>query len=49
MGAGTGSLVRVAIRLQSYVSFVEFRNYSPLYLRRVHEYTRYRLPLRFFV
>lgn len=49
MGAGTGSLVRVAIKLQSYMSFVEFRNYSPLYLRRVHEYTRYRLPLRFFV
>jgi len=49
MGAGVGALVRVAIRLKSYISFVEFKNYSTLYLRRVHEYSRYRVPLKFIV
>lgn len=47
MGAGVGSLVRVAIQLKSYVSFVEFSNYSQKYVRRIHEYTRFRLPLKF--
>jgi hypothetical protein len=28
MGAGVGSFVRVAIILQAYKSFVEFKNYS---------------------
>jgi len=47
MGAGVGALVRVAIKLKSYTSFVEFQNYSSLFLRRIHEQTRFRIPLKF--
>jgi hypothetical protein len=29
MGAGVGKLVRIAVKLYSYKSFVEFKLYSP--------------------
>ena len=47
MGAGVGSMVRLAIRLKMHISFVEFKNYSPRFLRRISSYTRYKLPLNF--
>lgn len=49
MGAGVGSLVRIAINMKSYKSFVEFKYYSPQWLRKVYRRSRYRYPLKFFV
>jgi ribosomal protein L16/L10AE len=49
MGAGVGSLVRLAILLKSYKSFIEFKSYSPFWLRKLYRYTRYRYPLYFTV
>ena len=49
MGAGVGSIVRVAKYLKSYKSFIEFRNYSPITLRKLQAYTRFRYPLLFSV
>lgn len=47
MGAGVGKLIRIAIKLHSYKSFIEFRHYSPHWLRRVHLATRFRYKLKF--
>lgn len=47
MGAGVGAMVRLSIKLKSYVSFVEFKNYSSSFLRRIHQYSRFRVPLKF--
>lgn len=47
MGAGVGSLVRLAILLKAYKSFVEFRNYSPRWIRRLARGLRYRYPIKF--
>lgn len=47
MGAGVGSLVRVATVLKPYKSFIEFRHYSPQWLRKIYQCTRFRYPLRF--
>lgn len=47
MGAGVGSLVRLAIWLKSYKSFVEFRNYSPAWCRKLSNTFRFRYPLKF--
>ena len=47
MGAGVGKLVRIAIKLHSYKSFVEFKFYSPHWLRRVHLATKYKYKLKF--
>lgn len=49
MGAGVGSYVRLSIKLKSYVSFVEFKNYSSLFLKKIQNITRYRLALKFFL
>ena len=47
MGAGVGKLVRIATRLYSYKSFVEFKFYSPFWIRKVHLATRHRYRLKF--
>lgn len=47
MGAGVGSLIRLAILLKSYKSFVEFRYYSPRWTRRLAQFLRYRYPIKF--
>ncbi len=47
MGAGVGSLVRVCKRLQSYKSFIEFKNFSPNTLRKIARYTRFKYPIFF--
>jgi len=47
MGAGVGSLVRLAIFLKAYRSFVEFKNYSPRWIRRLARGLRYRYPIKF--
>jgi ribosomal protein L16/L10AE len=49
MGAGVGSLVRIATILKSYKSFVEFKNYSPQWIRKIANRTRFRYPLTFTV
>ena len=49
MGAGVGSFVRVAIILQAYKSFVEFKNYSYYWTKKIPKATRFRLPLSFLV
>lgn len=47
MGAGVGALVRLAINLQSYVSFVEFRYYSGPCLKYINKALKYRYSLTF--
>jgi len=47
MGAGVGSLVRIAILLDSYKSFVEFKYYSSTYLKYINMALRHRLPIIF--
>ena len=47
MGAGVGTLVRIAILLPAYKSFIEFKYYSPVYLKYINMKTRYKLPLIF--
>ena len=47
MGAGVGSLVRIAILLESYKSFVEFKYYSSTYLKYINMALRHRLPIIF--
>lgn len=47
MGAGVGKLVRIAVKLYSYKSFVEFKLYSPFWVRRVHIAARHRYRLKF--
>ena len=47
MGAGVGSLVRICKRLQSYKSFIEFKNFSPNTLRKIARYTRFKYPIFF--
>lgn len=47
MGAGVGKLVRLAINLCSYKSFVEFKLCSPFWIRKVHLATRHRYRLKF--
>lgn len=47
MGAGVGSLVRVSILLSAYKSFVEFKNYSGRWARRLSNACRYRYPIKF--
>lgn len=47
MGAGVGSLVRLAIRLEKYKTFVEFRDYSTKILRYLYAYLRYKYPIKF--
>lgn len=49
MGAGVGSLVRLAILLKAYKSFVEFKSYSPFWLRKLYRFTRYRYPIHYTV
>jgi hypothetical protein len=44
-----GSFVRVAIILQAYKSFVEFKNYSYHWTKKIPNATRFRLPLSFLV
>lgn len=47
MGAGVGSLVRLCIWLKSYKSFLEFRNYSTRWCRKLNSIFRFRYPLKF--
>lgn len=47
MGAGVGSLVRLAINLESYTSFVEFKYYSGPYLKFFYKSVKYKIPLIF--
>lgn len=49
MGAGVGSFVRVAIVLKAYKSFLEFKNYSYHWTKKIPTATRFRLPLSFLV
>ena len=49
MGAGVGKFIRLAIKLKSYRSFVEFRHYSPAWLKKMYSRTRYRYPIKFLV
>lgn len=49
MGAGSGSLVRISKLLKSYQSFIEFKNYSPLVLKKLQAYTRFRYPIKYLV
>ena len=45
MGAGVGALVRIAINLEAYTSFVEFKYYSGPYLKYLHKALKYKFPL----
>lgn len=47
MGAGVGSLVRLAVNLPAYYTFVEFRGYSLIWLTKLPTYLRYRYPTKF--
>lgn len=47
MGAGVGSLVRLAIVLPAYTSFIEFKYYSGPYLKYFHKAIKYKIPLFF--
>lgn len=47
MGAGVGNLVRIAINLKAYHSFVEFKKYSPRWARKLNVGLRFRIPLKF--
>lgn len=47
MGSGVGKLVRVAIQLLSYKTFMEFRYVSPFWLAKLMTRVRYRYPLKF--
>lgn len=47
MGAGVGSYVRLAINLKVGKTFIEFKNYSPYCMRKLHLRTRFRYPLSF--
>lgn len=49
MGAGVGKFIRLAIFLKSYKSFIEFRHYSPAWLKRLSTRTRFRYKLKFCV
>lgn len=49
MGAGVGSLVRLTTVLKSYKSFIEFKEYSPFWLKSLHLWTRFRYPLKYAV
>ncbi len=45
MGAGVGALVRLAINLKEYISFVEFKDYSVAYLKYLNKSLKYKYPL----
>ncbi len=47
MGAGVGNLVRIAVNLQAYYNFVEFKGYSHRWTAKIYKYLRYRYPLKF--
>ena len=49
MGAGVGTMVRLAILLKSYRSFVETLGFSAFWLKKLSPYLRYRYPLKFVV
>lgn len=47
MGAGVGALVRLAINLDAYTSFAEFKYYSAPYLKYLKKALKYKYPLNF--
>lgn len=47
MGAGVGTLIRIATNLRPYRNLVEFRNYSPRWIQKVHRQLRFRYPIKF--
>ncbi len=47
MGAGVGALVRITAHVPGRKSFVEFRHYTPQWLRLTYRLTRYRIPFKF--
>jgi hypothetical protein len=47
MGAGVGTFVRIAVNLEEYKSFVEFRYYSAPYLRYLHKRLKYKFRLKY--
>lgn len=47
MGAGVGAFIRIAKILEKNKTFVEFYKYSPLWIRKIIKWTRYRYPLKF--
>ena len=47
MGAGVGSYIRVATKLKSYKSFLEFKFYSYYWVKKIMNSTRFKLPLVF--
>lgn len=49
MGAGVGKLVRLAIKLKSYKSFIEFKYYSPYWLKKLKTRTRFKNTLKYTV
>ena len=46
MGAGTGTIVRVAIYINPFTPFVSFFRYSKLWLKKLNKTLRYRLPFK---
>lgn len=49
MGAGVGSIVRLAAYLNPYTVFVSFFLYSKLWLKKLNKTLRYRLPFKVLV
>ena len=47
MGAGVGALVRIAINLEEYKSFVEFKYYSVPYLKYLNCSLKYKYPITY--
>lgn len=47
MGSGVGRLVRVAIQLLSYKTFMEFRSVSPFWCAKLMTRVRFKYPIKF--
>ena len=49
MGAGTGTLVRVSIRINSYFNFVCLKGYSSMWACSVYKKIRYKYSFKFLI
>lgn len=49
MGAGVGSLVRVAVRVAAYKVFVTTKGYSVVWFLKLYKKIRFKCPFKFLV
>lgn len=49
MGAGTGAMIRLAIRLKPYTIFANLQGYSPFWIKTLYSKARFRYPFKFLI